>query len=226
MSRSRGPAVTRDGVILSGPARVDLLPDEVRSQRRQGAQRGLLGLAVLAALGVAVAASVGAGIDAGAQQAILGAAQARSQQLLAQQGKYQDVRDAQTRLGAVTAAQKVAAASDIDWSARLRALRSALPHDAAVTAVTMTAASPILAFPQSTVPLQGARLASMKVTVHSESLPDLARWSEAIESLPGVAEAIPSQVSQNTAGGYDLQITVYLDAQALSHRFATKEASK
>ena len=105
---SRAPGRTKQPVVVVGGVPVvDLLPPEVRAERRAGVavRRTWFGVAGAAAVvAIAVGAATASGIQA---QGDLQAAQAETQQQLLEQGKYTEVRDVQSDIERLSAAQVV-----------------------------------------------------------------------------------------------------------------------
>ena len=213
------------GLLFGGPARVDLLPDEVRAQRRGRSVRVGAIVAAVIALVLSAGAYAGSSTLVASAQSNLQAEQAGAQQLLLEQQKYIEVSHVQSQLTAITAAQQIATSADIDWPGYLAELRGALPGSAQITAVTDDGVTPIAGFGQPTAPLSSAQIGTMVVTLSSPSLAEEANWVRSIDAIPGVVGAMPTSATI-TDGQYVISITVALGRDAIHPRFPTKGAAK
>lgn len=215
-----------DALVVGGEPRVDLLPPEIRAERRDRIRRRRLGLGVI---GVTVVMLLGVGAAtfvATTAQGRLGTEQARTATLLAEQAQYADVRQMQTQVELATAAQQVGASTEIAWRDYLQEVQATLPSGVAVETVDVDSASPLMAYAQATVPLQGARMATVQFTATSLELPDIPTWLRALATLPGFADALPGSVALNdTSGVYTATITMHINDAALAQRF-TAEGEK
>jgi len=212
------------GVVeIGGVPRVDLLPPEVRAERRAGvtvrrAWMGVVGAAAVVAIGVgaAVAANV-------TSQADLLGAQAETQSLLVEQGKYTEVRDVQRSIDRLVAAQAVGGSTEIIWRDFLTDLQGTLPDGVVVTTITLDQATPIESYAQGDAPLQGARIGTLTFTAESATLPSVPDWLDGLTTLPGYTDATPGTVTLEE-GVYDATVTMHIDQRAFSGRYA-KDAS-
>lgn len=219
MSRDTGA----DTLAVGGYPRVDLLPPEVRRERRAKARRRHLGLGVVGVV-VVVVLGVGAAtaLDMQAQTRLL-VEHARTAQLLQEQSTYADVRTMQDQVELVRAAQEVGASTEIDWKKYLDAVQGTLPASVVIDTVSVDSASPLALYAQSTAPLQGARVATVGFTATSAVLPDVPTWLTALGTLPGFADALPGSVTLNEADGtYTVAITMHINDAAFAQRFTGK----
>jgi hypothetical protein len=211
-----------DVLVVGGEPRVDLLPQAVRRERAARAARGRLGIAVIAVAALVVAGIGLASICAMQAQAALTTAQDRAVSLLVQQRKYTEVRTVRQQMGLIRAGQQVGASTEIDWRSYLTSVQQTLPADVTLKTVTVDSASPLAAYVQSTVPLQGARVATLSFTAESASLPQVPAWLDALATLPGYTDASPGSVKRENTGTYTVDITMHINSAAFTKRFAAK----
>lgn len=210
-------------LAIGAEPRADLLPPELREYRKAVKTRGrlwagalLLALVMVAGTGIATVYAVQA-------QGNLAAAQATSSALLAQQKRYISVRSVKDELSNVTAAQEVGTSTEIDWKKYLTAVQATLPANVVLNVVTIDSASPLVAYSQSTVPLQGSRVATLSFTASSPTLPEVPAWLDSLKSLAGYTDASPGSVTRDAAtGAYTVDITMHINEAAFSKRFAAK----
>lgn len=219
MSRTRKAELLQVG----GEPRVDLLPPELLAQRKAAGNLRRLGLGV-ALVALLVIGGVGlATIQSLRAQAGLSAEQFRTQALLAQQKKYIEVRKVQVEVGSLQAAQEVGTSTEIDWKKYLTAVQATLPANVVLNVITIDSASPLAAYVQSTVPLQGSRVATLSFTAASPTLPEVPAWLDSLKSLSGYTDASPGSVTRDaTTGVYTVDITMHINEAAFSKRFAAK----
>ncbi|SEA55313.1 hypothetical protein [Leifsonia sp. 21MFCrub1.1] len=211
-------------LVVGGEPRVDLLPDEIRALRRGAATRRALALGVVGVLLLTVAGVVGSGLLAASASGQLRTAQNATTDLLAQQGKYVEVRKVQDDITTVEAAQKVGASSEIDWRDYLVKVQQTLPPTVTLQTITIDSASPLVTYVQATAPLQGARVATLTISARSPQLPQVPSWLDALKSLPGFVDAVPGSVTlDEQSAEYTVNITMHIDQRAYSERFGGQE---
>lgn len=216
---SRPSAPARLGA-LGGEPRVSLLPPEVNDYHRAKAvRRRLVGgiVAVLLAVLLAVAGSIALSFAA---QAGLEAARLQSQDLLAQQAEYSDLRDLQSGIRLIEAGQTVGASTEIEWKAYLEDLQATLPPGVTLDTVDIDSASPFVDYTQSSVPLQGARVATLSFAAISPTIPSIPVWLDGLADLTGFVDAVPGSVAIQPDGTYQVNMTMHINQEAYSLRFA------
>lgn len=209
------------GITVGGAPRVDLLPPEVRAERRTAALTrrawaGVLVIGVLAAIG-----SGAAFLQRVQAEDSLMMAQSETQSLLMSQTKYADLKATQAKVDVSTGAQKVGGSTDIDWPTYLEKVQGTLPVGVTIVSVSLDQASPLAAYAQSTAPLQGSRVATLTFQATSPTLPSIPDWLNGLATLPGFADAQPGSVALEE-GSYTADITMHITADALSGRFDQK----
>jgi len=208
---------------IGGEPRADLLPPELRTQRKalKTLRRLWLGVVILVVLMV-LGTGLGA-LQTFAVQVNLASEQTKTTALLLEQRKYIAVRAVQDDAEMVKAAQEVGTSTEIDWQKYLKAVQTTLPANVVLTSVTIEAGSPLQSYTQATVPLQGARVATLSFTATSPTLPQVPAWLDSLTGLPGFADASPGSVTREEATGvYTVDITMHISEAAFTNRFATK----
>ncbi|WP_199281205.1 hypothetical protein [Salinibacterium sp. CAN_S4] len=207
---------------LGGAPRADLLPPEVGEGNRAKSVRRGLKLGILGVLVIVLAATGGAWFLAFIAHNNLIASQDETVVLLADQAAHAEVRDVKNNVAVSKAAQEVGGSTEIDWKTYLLALQATLPAGVIVTGVDTDTASPVTDFAQSTVPLEGGRIGTLVFAAASPTLPSIPTWLNGLKSLPGFVDAVPNSVTQQTDGSYTASITMHINAEAYSGRFAPK----
>jgi hypothetical protein len=227
--RATHPAIDGAGTTPRGPSalggepRVSLLPAEVNDFHKARATRRRLGFAVFGVLVMVAAGVAGAFVLSTTAQAQLEAARATSSDLVAQEAQFSDLRRIQTGIALVGAGQQVGASTEIDWKTYLQKLQATLPPGVAINGVTIESASPFVDFAQSSVPLEGSRVATLSFAAMSPTLPSIPDWLDGLATLQGFADAVPGSVQVQTDGTYLVNITMHINADAFSLRFAEKK---
>jgi hypothetical protein len=212
--------------VIGGDPRVDLLPPEITAEQKGRRLRRGLAVAVVAVVLVTGAGIAAATWEAERSQANLAVVQARTTELLAAQGEYIEVRRAQEEVDATVAARRLAASVDIDWTDYLQQIRARLPGDVVIGAVVLDAGSPWVPYVQATAPLQPSRVATISLTLTSPTLPSVPDWLDAMATLPGYADSAPTRVALLDTGAYEVSLTLHVNAEAFSNRFAEAEVSQ
>lgn len=206
--------------------RVDLLPGEVHVGRRERAlaRRAWIGVVVIGS--IVVLGIAGAFLDALQSATALADAQNQTTSLLAQQGKYAEVRTIEGRANLLEAAQSVGGAPEIDWAESLTSLQDALPSGTTITDLTITSAGPVEEYAQSTAPLQGARVGTLQVTLSTPQIPSVPTWTEALSKLKGYVDSnIDSVTRDQDSGNYTAVVTLHVNEKAFDGKY-TKGTDK
>jgi len=205
------------GFAVGASPRVDLLPPEVRAGQQDRQVRRWFILGALLALVVVVGGYALATLVAVQAQSALDQAQARTDDLLAQQQQYAEVRDVQRQLDIASAATTIGSSTEVDWADYVRKLSAVLPGGATLTAVSVDGATPFEAYPQPTAPLQVARIATLRLTATSPTLPDVSSWIDAMVVVPGISSVAPVSISGSDAG-FAVEFEVTLSRAAWSNQ--------
>ncbi len=206
-------------LAVGGEPRVNLLPLEVRQNRRAKVARRRLGLFVILIAIVVLGETVLIRAQALQAQRQLAIAQENTKSLVMQQDKYGEVQKIQNQVDTISAAQEVGTSTEIDWRAYLISVQATLPSDVTLETINVDSATPFSPFTQATAPLQGTRIATLSFTAKSANLPKVPTWLVALTSLPGYADASPGSVTRTESGGYLVSITMHINEDAFTHRF-------
>jgi hypothetical protein len=214
-------ATLPDVLTIGGVPRVHLLPKEVEVQRKAKALRryllmGLAGVVALVAVGYGVASlSVASAVAGQATE------QARSLQLITEQGKYNAVTTVQNQVDDIKGLQPVIVNGEILWADYIGQLQGTLP--AGVSLSNIKARLDTTAGGDSTVPLQGEHVATISATANgSQAL--LSQWLTQVITLKGVVNATPGTIAvTGTPGVYSVNVTIGVNSDVIATRFAEKK---
>lgn len=215
--------------LLGGLPQVNLLPPEVRAARGLRNLKRWLGLAMLAVLVVCIAVFALAKVSEAAADDGLTTAKADAQRLQTEQQKYAEVPRVLSALQAATTAQAVGMSTDVAWTSYYSAITAVLPADVSVDSLGVTLSTAATGGATATVnPLQGASVGQIQFTGRSATLPNTAAWIDALDAIPGFADAWASSAtitqSPNKTTYYNVTLTVQVTSAAYTHRFdATKK---
>lgn len=220
--RKAKPVATRTGSVARQEPRVDLLPPEVKVSRRNEAIARRLVLALVIVI-LVVAGGIGGSTYLAIQaNSALTDAQNTTTSLAQQQLKYAGVRTVQSQIALTKAGQEVGASTEIDWSDFLTKAREATSGAGlTMTGVILDSSSPLAAYQQSTVPLQGQRVATVTLDAKGASLDQVSAWLSGLAKLPAVADVSPGTVTL-AQSGYTASATIHLNESAYDGRFASK----
>ncbi len=213
-------------LVFGAPPRANLLPPEVGLAVKARATRRGLAASVVAAL-VVVGLGFGlATVHLMQSDAQLNTETERTATLLADQGKYSEVRSVNSAIKSITAARQVGSSTSIDWQSYFQSIQASLPAGTAITTFSAKSGSPLVEFPQPTLPLQGERLAELNFIATSTSLPDVQAWLDGLAKLKGFVDALPGTVTLSAGGTYQVGITMHINELALDQRFASTAVKK
>jgi Tfp pilus assembly protein PilN len=220
-ARSAGRAgASGSGGPLGGEPRVSLLPSEVNDfhRARQVRRRLLTGLVFL--ILVVLAAVAGSYLLSMSARVALESARSNQQALLAQEAQFTELRAAKSGIALIEAGQYVGASTEIDWKTYLENLQATLPDGVTITNVTIDSATPFADYTQSTVPLEGSRVATLVFSAVSPGLPTIPSWLDGLATLKGFADAVPGSVTaQDDGSSYLVNITMHINSDAFALRF-------
>lgn len=205
-------------LVLGGPARVDLLPPEIKAAKGAAAVRrrlalALVGVIVICALGYSVV-TVGA-VSAAGQ---LESERAETTRLIGEQAQYSEASTLAGRVAGINAALTAASSTEIDWASYVVALFRIAPTGTKV-AVAIDSSSPVEAIAQPLLPLEKARTANVVITLESKNLSSSAEYLERLKKLVGYEDATANSVSYDAEKGYVTVLTLHLNKEALRNRF-------
>ncbi|GAA4177726.1 hypothetical protein [Gryllotalpicola koreensis] len=221
-----------DDLVLGGAPIARLLPPEVVEAGKARATRNLMVLIILGVLVLAGVATGAAYLLAQRSQAELEAIQTQNTTVLAQQAQYAPVRSVQNQVKLAQAAQRVGAASEIDWSAYFAKVQGVMPAGVSITAISGETASPTAAIAQDSAPLSPSRAATVTLAIDAPNELTIADALDALQKLPGYTAAVPGSITQgasaagsaDTPGGsaWSTTIVVSLNDGAFANRFDQK----
>jgi Tfp pilus assembly protein PilN len=146
--------------------------------------------------------------------------QSRTAGLLLEQNKYGAVVTVQNQVGDIKTVQPVAALDEILWQPFTASLQSALPAGMSITSVAELLDTPATGA-AAVVPLQGAHIATITITASSPQA-SVSAWLDNLASIKGFVDAVPGSVNLDSSTGlYTSTVTLHVNADALSGRFAT-----
>ncbi|QNO37772.1 hypothetical protein H4J02_01645 [Protaetiibacter sp. SSC-01] len=223
-AQARAAGNRKTSVALGAVPRVSLMPPELGERNRQlGVQRGLR-LLMFAAVVLAIGATAGAWYLAFGATLAAQAEQARTADLLLQQQQYAEVQQAIRAVELGEAALRVGGSTEIDWQDYLGRVQASLPEGVLLESFTVDASTVTEQYPQSSIPLQGNRIATLQFSAKSSTLPEIPDWLNRLQGLPGFVDANPGSVSRGVDGSYTASIEMHIDAQAYSNRLTADEA--
>lgn len=213
--------------VLGGLPQVNLLPPEVR------AARGLRNLKRWLALVLVVVLVLCLGVFALAKLAKAGAdheltlAQVETQRLQTEEQKYAEVPRVLGALQSATTARSIGMATDVSWSSYYAAVTAVLPANVSIDSLVVTTQG-TAANSAAANPLQAASVGQIQFNGRSTTVPNTAAWLDALNGVPGFANAWASNAtitqSQNKTTYYNVSVTVQVTSAAFTHRFdATKK---
>lgn len=211
---------------LGVPVQVNLLPPEVSAARGLRRIKVWLGIAL-----VVVVVLIGAGyalavVSHGLAVVRLADAQSETTRLRAEEATYAEVPRVLGEISDVRKAREVAMSTEVRWKPYVDAVTAVLPMGVSLDSYTVLAPSPSDVLPGRVDPLAGNAIGSITFSARSISVPDAAALIDALESVPGFADArVPSTTfveGQEGADGY-WQVTgsVQLTDDVFAHRFVT-----
>jgi Tfp pilus assembly protein PilN len=198
---------------------VSLLPGEVNDRNRaRSVRRRLIG-GTIAVFFLVIAAVLGAVVLAGLSQAGLATARVTSQELLAREAEFKELRATKQQIALIEAGQIVGASTEIEWKDYLQKLQKTLPPGVIINSVLIDSASPFADYGQSSAPLQGSRVATLSFAAVSPTIPDIPDWLDGLSGLVGFVDAVPDSVIIQEDGSYLVNMTMHINSDAYSLRF-------
>lgn len=215
----RAPAPRKGSAApVAAAPRVSLMPPELGMRNKAlGVQRGLrllmFGVAALVVLAIGAAwyysfsAAVALDIET-----------SRTEDLQAEKLEYAEVQRAIDEVEVGAAALMVGGSTEIDWLDYLAKVQASLPPGVTLDVFKIETAAIGSLYPQSEIPLEGPRIATLEFTAISPGLPEVPVWLDGLETLPGYVDAVPGSVQLLNEGGYTVNITMHVDSGAYSNR--------
>ncbi|EYR64432.1 fimbrial assembly protein [Actinotalea ferrariae CF5-4] len=227
--QSRGKDARRKGrsdAVGGGLPQVNLLPPEVRAARGlKVVKRWLLisiGLLVLVIAGVFVWSVM----ERSVAQESLAQAQAETARLQDEEQQYAEVPLVLGALDSTTAARELGMSTEVSWKPYLDAITAVLPADVSIESIGLSSATPMAPAAPPASPLEAPSLAQLTFTGQTSTVPDAAALIDALNSVPGLADAwLVSAAVEGIDGTtyYLITGTVQVSDAARAQRFASTE---
>jgi Tfp pilus assembly protein PilN len=218
---------TGAATALSGTLpQVNLLPPEVRAARGLRQTQRLLALALVVVLAACVAVFGLSLVARGSASSDVVQAQSETSRLQAEQSKYAEVPAVLGMLDQIESARTIGMSTDVQWKTYIDAIAAVLPANVSIQSLSVTQASPMIAAPGPTNPLQSASIGQILLSGRSSTVPDAAAWIEALDSVPGFADAAVYSVAvtEDESGVYyTVSSSVQVTDAVYSHRFDATE---
>lgn len=214
----RGPAVI-------GLPQVNLLPPEVRAARGLKVVKRWLVVSLVVLLVVLAGVFVWAVMDRATAQEELARAQEETARLQAEEREYAEVPLVLRALEDTTTARELGMSTEVTWKPYLDAITAVLPADVSIESLALMSGTPMTAAPAPSGPLEEPSLARLTFAGRTGTLPDAAALMDALDSIPGFADAWVSSAAVEGAEGvtyYVINATVQVTDAARAERFAAE----
>lgn len=207
-------------LVIGGVPRAELLPPELKAEEKARSQRrSLVALFIVVVAAVAAAYGMVAFLTQ-ASQLQLDVANARTLELLAQQGEYSEGKQVADQIAAANLALQTATATEVDWRTFLTNVQAIAPEGMTFAKIAGNSANPIEPFPAPSEAFQGVRVGELKFSISAPSTAALDAWLEALKKVPGFVDASPSGIVSDGGGAYTSDITIHFNEGVLLNRFA------
>ena len=203
-----------------------LLPPEVRAARGLKVVRRWLLVGLVVVAGLLVGAYAYSLLERGAAEAERGEAQAETAELQAEQERYSEVPVVLAALSDVELARQVGMFTEVSWKPYIDAFTAVIPSGVSLETISMSGATPVLLAAPPESPLFSPSVALLNFTGRSVTIPDAAAWIDALDSIPGFADAwVASSARADEEGTvyYAVTSSVRVDASAYALRFFETE---
>ena len=229
--KSRPKPKGRTATVVTALPQVNLLPPEVRAARGLKLLKRWLVVALVLVVALCGVTYVFAKLDENRAASELASAQAATTRLQNEQKKYAEVPRVLDQLAATTTAREIGTSTEILWSPYYQAIAAVLPTGVSIDTLTVTQATPMVAPPAAASPLQAPSIGQIQFTARSLTVPDTAAWADALNGVPGFADAWVSAatVAQDTKTNksyYNVSATVQVNDRAYAHRFTADSSAK
>lgn len=212
----------RVGSVVSGVPQVNLLPPEVVAARGLRVLKRWLGLLIVI---VIAACAVGVGVSLMAERAAedeLAQAQAETAQLQAERQKYIEVPLVLGEIDRVSAARTFGMSTEVELARYLAAISATAPDGVAIDTLQVAVNPPTTEPGVATDPLAGPTVGQLVFEAQSLTVPDTANWVDALNAIPGLADAWFTAADITEVNGtvyYTVSATVQVTSDAYAQRF-------
>lgn len=224
--RGKQPKQKGRGPLGPGLPQVNLLPPEVRAARGLRVVKRWLVLSLVFLLVLIAGAYVWSLMERATAQDALAQAQAETARLQAEERQYAEVPLVLRSLDDTTTAREVGMSTEVTWKPYLDAITAVLPDDVSIESFTLGGATPMTAAPPPSSPLEAPSLGRLSLTGRTATVPDAAALIDALDSIPGFADAWVSSATVEGVDGetyYLINATVQVTDAARALRFAAVE---
>lgn len=212
------------GLVLSGEPRAQLLPPSVREHEKSRAARRMMGLVLVLAVVLAGGGVAWAFLTQAAAQSALAESEQRTNALLAEQATYAEAARLANLVASTEQAQRTVTSSEVSWASLWNELATYVPEGTQIVGIDFLTSTPWEGQLATEGPLRVPRVATVALSFRSESYGAVAPFVERVPALYGFAD-----VSMDSAtfedGAYTTVVTLALDTEALSGRFAVAAPS-
>lgn len=209
-------------LVVGGIPRAELLPPELKQEEKNQTQRRLLGFVLVLVIVITGAGYAFSAIVAETSRQRLAASNLATDNLLAEQAKYVEVRQLSAQVQASKDAATIGMATDIAWTKYLNSITETIAGVGAVTTtLTVAAETPITPLVLPTSPLEGPRIAEITIIAASPAFVPAADWLAALSKLPGYVDATVSSIKLTTTG-YDVTMKLHVSSELFTNRFAAE----
>lgn len=209
---------------------VNLLPPEVRSRRTLGRVKVRLFIAVIGVLVLLAGAYVFTTFVRSAAADNLAAKKAEVQRLVTEQEKYAEVPMVKSQIAAVEQARLLGTSTEILWPQYMRAIQAVAPTGWRLESLSTLTPTPLTPAAPATNPLAAPNVGTITFTGRATTVPDIAAWLDALDSIPGFSDAYATSaqlsVNEGSAPYYETSATVQVDTSVFAQRFAATEEAK
>lgn len=219
------PALPQPGYTAP---RVNLLPPEIYGAQSVSRLKRVLALSL-----VLVVALCGGGyalfaFALSAQEDALAEAESETIRLTQEQTQYAEVPVVLNRLEQLEDAREQGMSTETLWRDYLGYVFAVMPGGVQVASITVSGATPMLAPAISTDPLQGESVSQIGFTALSDTMPNLANWQDALDSIPGFQDVWVSTVTvgedeETKTPRYEFAVTAQVTDEAYANRFLPME---
>lgn len=219
LARLRQPIALHAGPkqLVGGTPQVSLLPAEVREAGAVAKHRRMLIAVVVVAAVVAVVAVFAAQNVASAAQMRLDTANRQSAVLVAESGRFNDLRRLEATIALGKAGIAVGSSTLIDWERQIEFIEASMPSGYTVTALSANGATPFAPYAQATDLLEPRRAATVTMTVTSPAMShQFSVWLRKLRSIPAYADASANTLLDQSSGVTTISLVVHLTAKAIS----------
>lgn len=200
---------------------VNLLPAEVTHRRQVAAAQRRLVWSIFATILVIAMAFGGAFLVRADANLQLEEALGEADQLLQQRREYSPVLEVMESITSTQLARAYVLSTEVNWPAYVYALAAVLPDDVVINSINITSAGAGGDLVAGADELTTNAIGVITFEGTSPDLPVASEWIDAIESIPGLADANVQSAELSDADGeeyYEVAATIQVTLDAAAHR--------